>query len=143
MIPGLDDFGHLPVGGHACTIEQIYERFRTNDYRDALCLKFEGILQISRKCGFVAVLIGGSFPTAKDRPRDMDLMWITDPEVDKETVKPECRKLMEDVAAKDEYGWNMQYLPIDHDQEKIDFWARQYGFCSYTNRERGMLFMDL
>ncbi len=143
MIPGFDAFGHLPVGGHACTLEEIFERFRVNEHRTGLCQKFEHILEIARNCGFVAVLIGGSFPTSKDRPRDMDLMWITEPDVDKEKVKPECRRLMEDTAAKEEYGWNMQYLAIDHDEDKIQYWARQYGFCSYTNRERGMLFMDL
>jgi hypothetical protein len=143
MIPALDAFGQLPVGGHACTIKELYARFRVNEHRAALCDKFEHLVQLAKQCGFVAVLIGGSFPTQKDQPRDMDLIWITEPEVSKATVRPQCQKLMEDTAAKEEYGWNMQYLAINHDDVKIQYWARQFGFCSLTRRERGMLFIDI
>src|SRR5580704_13489307 len=105
MIPTLDSFGHLPAGGHTCTLAECFMRFRINEHRDVLCAKFENISEIARKCGFIAVLIGGSFPTGKERPRDMDLMWITEPDVEKETVSPACRQLMEDTVAKEVYGW--------------------------------------
>jgi hypothetical protein len=143
MIPAFDDFGHLPVGGHECTWAEFYERFRSNDWRNLLCVKLEGIVPIAQGCGFLKVLIGGSFPTAVDRPGDMDLAWVTDFDVTKETVDPECVKLMDDNMADEEFGWSMLYLPIDHDLQRIEHWATQLGFCSKTRRNRGMLVIDL
>ncbi len=143
MIPALNDFGHLPVGGHPCTWEEFYERFRFNERRVSLCEKLQGILALAKRCGFLRVMIGGSFPTAADAPRDMDLTWITAANVTKETVRPECVKLMDDAAAKAEYGWNMLYLPLNHDDAKIQYWARELGFCVKTLKDRGTLVIDL
>jgi hypothetical protein len=143
MIPAFNNFGHLPVGGHYCTWEEFYERFRVNDCRISLCEKLQEILVLARHCGFLRVMIGGSFPTATVAPRDMDLTWITDFNVEKKTVKPECVKLMDAVAAREEYDWDMMYLPIDHDNEQVQDWARNLGFCTKTLRDRGTLVIDL
>jgi Family of unknown function (DUF6932) len=143
MIPELNESGHLPVGGHACTWEEFYLRFRCSERRQELCLALEPIIALARHCGFLRVMIGGSFPTSAASPRDIDLTWIAAENVSKDTVKPECVKLMDDKMAKDEYGWNMLFLPIDHDESKIQHWARQLGFCCKTNKDRGMLVIDL
>lgn len=45
--------------------------------------------------------------------------------------------------AKDEFGWSMLYLAIDHDPQRIDYWSTQLGFCAKTRRNRGMLVIDL
>jgi hypothetical protein len=143
MIPDFDEYGNLPVGTHSCTFDEFYTRFRVNAHRSSLCEKFEIILRIARNCGFLAVLVGGSFATAKETPRDMDLTWLTEIDVDKERVKPECLALMDDAAAQAESGWSMMYLPIDHDQERIAHWGRELGFCHYTRRNRGTLYIEL
>ena len=143
MIPALNDFGHLPVGGHYCTWEEFYERFRFNDCRTLLCAKLQGVLDLARRCGFIRVIIGGSFPTAAVAPRDIDISWITAADVTKETVKPECVKLMDNMASQEEYQWDMNYLPLDHDKERIDRWAKDLGFCFKTHRDRGTLIIDL
>ncbi|HTS35341.1 MAG TPA: hypothetical protein VMH04_06695 [Candidatus Solibacter sp.] len=143
LIPQFDEFGHLPVGGHECTWEEFYERFRINNHREELCNKLVELVRLAKNCGFLGVLIGGSFPTAKDNPDDMDLAWVTDFEVTKATVKPECVQLMEDRATTVNYGWSMQYLPIDHDHERIQQWAKAFGYCSKTKRDRGMLVLAL
>jgi hypothetical protein len=143
MIPNPNDFGNLPLGGHYCTWEEFNARFRTNPRRNQLCIQFEEIAAVARRCGFIKVMIGGSFPTSKSAPSDMDLAWITEPDVTKDTVKPDCLNLMEDSAAKRYYGWNMQYLPVDSDEEKIQYWARQFGYCFKTKRDRGMVILDL
>ena len=81
--------------------------------------------------------------TAKENPRDMDLAWLTDPGVTKDSVKPECRKLMDDAGSEPEYGWSMLYLAINHNEEDIQYWSRQLGFCARTSRDRGTLLLDL
>jgi len=106
-------------------------------------VKLQEIVNIARGCGFLKVLVGGSFPTAVDNPRDIDVTWVTDLNVTKETVKPECIQLMDDALAKEAYGWNMLYLPIDHDLRSIQDWAQQLGFCTKTRKDRGMLVIDL
>lgn len=143
MIPEFDDFGHLPVGGHECSWGEFYERFRINENREELCKKLAEVVALAKNCGFLKVLIGGSFPTAKDNPKDMDLAWITDFDVTKDAVKPECIQLMEDRATAGNFGWSMQYLPIDHDLERIQQWAKAFGYCEKTHRDRGMLVIDL
>ena len=144
MIPALDAFGHLPAGGHHCTWPEFYERFQTNDRRRDICKKLDGILALARQCGFLKVLVGGSFPTAEEQPDDMDLTWIVDKDVSKDTVKPECVKLMDDRIAADEFsGWSMLYLPLNHDEVEIQFWAHKLGFCAKTKRDRGTLVLDL
>jgi hypothetical protein len=143
VIPPFDEFGHLPVGGHECTWEELYARFRINEHREELCTRLAGVVELAKNCGFLKVLIGGSFPTAKDKPKDMDLAWITDFEVTKDTVKPECIQLMEDRATAGNLGWSMQYLAIDHDYQRIQQWAQWLGYCSKTKRDRGMLVVEL
>lgn len=143
MIPAFNESGHLPVGGHYCTWQEFYERFRFNERREVLCTKLERVLAVARRCGFIRVMIGGSFPTAVDMPRDIDLSWITEPDVTKDTVSPECVKLMDDAIAKSEYGWNMLYLPLDRDEDRIQRWARELGFCFKSHKDRGMLVLDL
>jgi hypothetical protein len=143
MIPDFDECGHLPTGGHECTWEEFHARFRVNQHREELCKKLATLVELGRKCGFLKVLVGGSFPTAKDHPEDIDLAWVTDLEVTKDTVRPECIQLMEDRATHENFGWSMQYLAIDHDRQRIQYWARQFGYCSKTKRDRGMLVIDL
>jgi len=143
MIPEFNEFGELPRGGHACTWEEFYEKFRINECRENLCLTLEEVLEIARGCGFLKVLVGGSFATTEEKPRDMDLVWITDFDVTKDSVKPECVHLMEDRLADQRYGWSMQYLPIDHDPEKIQYWSFGFWFCAKNKRDRGMLVLEL
>jgi hypothetical protein len=143
MIPNFDKHGHLPIGGHWCHWEEFYGRFRTNKRRGELCDTLEKVLAIARGCGFVAVLVGGSFVTAKENPRDMDLTWITEPGVTKDSVRPECRKLMDETGSEPEYGWSMLYLAINHNEVDIQDWARKLGFCYKTLRDRGTLLLDL
>jgi len=143
VIPPFDEFGHLPVGGHECTWEEFYERFRINEHRVELCTKLAELVRLAKDCGFLKLLIGGSFPTEKEKPKDMDLTWVTDFEVTKATVKPECVQLMEDRATAGNFGWNMQYLPIDHDHQQIQYWSKEFGLCFKTKRERGMLVLEL
>ena len=143
MIPDFNEYGDLPVGGHSCSFDELERRFKINECRNALCEKLTQIIELARRCGFIKALIGGSFPTAKQEPGDIDIAWITPKGVTKDTVQPGCVKLMEDNTASSEYGWSMQYLPVGEDEDRIQYWARQFGFDSYTLRERGVLLLDL
>ncbi len=77
MIPALIN-GVLPEGTHLCTIEEVAEKFgsfQRSDRRIRLAAKLREFEDQARKSGIVAaIIINGSFVTAKDEPNDIDLI---------------------------------------------------------------------
>src|SRR5437879_1217565 len=85
-IPPLDNAGLLPPGVHDCTLEEVEERFgrfQKSDQRIHLFARLREYLNEVRLTGFaVALLIDGSFVTAKDEPEDIDLVLVLKPDHD-------------------------------------------------------------
>jgi hypothetical protein len=79
-IPSLNELGYLPEGIHDCTLEELAERFgafRGSDRRPQLCAKFKEFLQEAKASGlFKAVVVDGSFVSARSDPNDVDLVLI-------------------------------------------------------------------
>jgi hypothetical protein len=80
MIPPFNEYGCLPEGIHDCTTEEIAARFggfQSGDRRPRLWERFVEFLREAQACGLAdAVLVNGSFVTAKTEPNDIDLMLI-------------------------------------------------------------------
>jgi hypothetical protein len=80
VIPALDENGYLPVGVHECTLRDIKERFgsfRSSDKRPALFKKLEEFVAEVRAAQFaVAILVNGSFTTARAEPNDIDVVLV-------------------------------------------------------------------
>src|SRR5437867_1042247 len=91
MIPQLED-GVLPEGVHDCAFEELERAFgqiQRSDWRVNLTAKLKAYLDEARSSGLVvAVIIDGSFLTAKDEPEDIDLIVVLKPEVPWETLRP-------------------------------------------------------
>lgn len=85
MIPELQD-GVLPEGVHHCTIEEVKElfgRFRRSDRRPQLTDQLTRYIQDARNSGRVsAIVIDGSYVTAKEEPGDIDLIVALRPDLD-------------------------------------------------------------
>lgn len=85
-IPPLDEDGLLPPGVHDCTLEEVEERFgrfQKSDQRIRLFVKLQEYLREVQLTGFaVALLIDGSFVTAKPEPEDIDLVLVLKPDHD-------------------------------------------------------------
>ena len=83
MIPPLDENGFLPVGVFDCTLNEIKARFgsfQTSDRRPKLFQEFSSFLAEVRSAQFaVAILLDGSFTSAKAKPNDIDLVLILQP----------------------------------------------------------------
>lgn len=65
----------LPPGIHNATLEEIEQRFATNEKRRTL---FEGLrrsVQALRSAGCKAIFLDGSFVTDKPEPGDFDVCW--------------------------------------------------------------------
>ena len=101
------------------------------------------MFQRASGCGFVQVIVGGSFTTAKPEPGDFDLAWIVNQDINKAAMKPECLELVESDKSKGRFGCDVFYLPIAGNAEKIQEYAT--GLFGYDRNgiQRGVLLLKL
>jgi len=111
MIPEFFDGMNLPPGNHACSWEEIVLKFGVGEQRQRLCRQLRAILEKARNCGFLKVVIWGSFGTAKTNPRDLDLLFVVQRGITKESVPVECAELMNGTASRQKYGHDFMYCP--------------------------------
>lgn len=142
-IPEFEDGVNLPLGVHPCTWDELASYFCNGERRQALYRRMESLFQRARDCGFVQVIVGGSFATAKPDPGDVDLAWIVNQGVDKDAMRPECLELVESERSRERFGCDVFYFPIAGDSEKIVHWGTQLGYDSKTMTARGTLLLDL
>lgn len=145
MIPAFVDGKNLPVGGHECTLDEAEARFASNDHRAGLFRTLVEVMKIAKRCGFLYALLGGSYPTAKEKPSDIDVTWFCPPGTEKASVSPECIKIMEDIP---DLG-NFLYLPYDEGsgpdeyRSKRALWADALGYDAKEGTPRGVLLLSL
>jgi hypothetical protein len=79
-LPPLNANGFLPPGIHDTTLDEVRERFGTfqgSDRRGQLIVRLQQLiaaLRLSKQ--FIAVIVDGSFVTAKPKPEDIDLVIV-------------------------------------------------------------------
>jgi hypothetical protein len=75
-IPALNTDGFLPVGTFDCTLQEIREcfgKFQGSDHRLRLFTRLQELFEGMQRSGlFEALLVDGSFVTAKPAPHDID-----------------------------------------------------------------------
>jgi hypothetical protein len=80
VIPPFNENGCLPEGIYDCTIDEAAERFgafQSSNQRPRLWDRFRDFVREAKACGLVdAVLVDGSFVTAKADPNDIDLVLV-------------------------------------------------------------------
>jgi hypothetical protein len=85
-IPDLTPEGFLPEGIHDCTLNEIRERFgqfQESDFRCRLFEKLEEFVRQASRTGLVtAVIVDGSFVTARPEPNDVDIIVVVRPDHD-------------------------------------------------------------
>ncbi len=100
MIPELQD-GVLPAGLHLCTLAEVkvaFGQFRRSDRRPQLTERLVRYLQDARSSGVVsAIVIDGSYVTAKAEPGDIDLIVALRPDF---ILTKEMRPLEYNVQSK-------------------------------------------
>ena len=79
MIPELADsdgpWNMLPHGIHEATLDEIEQRFATNDTRQRLYQGFREGVEALRKAGCRVVYLDGSFVSEREYPGDFDACW--------------------------------------------------------------------
>jgi hypothetical protein len=82
-IPELNNEGVLPDGIFDCTLAEVREcfgAFQGSDHRSRLFVRLEDLFQAMQRSGlFEALLVDGSFVTAKSAPNDIDLLAVLRP----------------------------------------------------------------
>ena len=91
-IPALNTDGFLPAGVFDCTLAELRERFgcfQVSDQRTRLFARLEELVGAMQRSGlFEALLVDGSFVTAKPAPNDVDLVAVLRPGHDFERDLP-------------------------------------------------------
>lgn len=109
MIPDLND-GVLPEGIHSCTIEEVehvFGRFTRSDCRQRLTQTLRRYIEDVRRARIaVAVVVDGSYITAKAEPSDVDLVLALRPDLD----------------------LSLELLPIEYNVQSERMVRRLYGF---------------
>src|SRR6266702_8505073 len=79
-IPSFNEHGLLPEGVHDCTWPEVAERlcsFQSSDRRPELCRRLRQMVEELRRTNVaLALLVNGSFVTAKAQPNDIDLILV-------------------------------------------------------------------
>jgi len=79
VIPGSVDvngiWNLLPPGVHLATLEEIEQRFATNEKRRTLFEGFRRAVDALRQAGCTTIHLDGSFVTDKPEPGDFDACW--------------------------------------------------------------------
>lgn len=132
MIPELFD-GVLPEGIHSCTIEEVekvFGKFRHTDKRPRLIEKLKQYLADVRAANVAsAVIIDGSFITAKAEPSDIDLILALRADLDlSEELKPMEYNVQSKRMVSRLYGFDV--LPA------VDASDSYNGFVEFFSRVR-------
>ncbi len=137
MIPPFVENGILPAGMHLCTFAEVVERFGNNEHRQHLCQQIHIFLERARGCGFVGLIIWGSFPTGEPEPGDLDLMFVTLPGVSKDNVSAACAELLESDKSRERFGHD--FLQCTNDADVLEYFTRYLGYDNRIDKQKGVL----
>ncbi len=141
MIPFFKDDGpNLPPGIHECTLEEIEQRFSSGEKRQKLFATLRQVSDVAKQCGFLEIVIWGSFPTTKEDPRDLDLFITTMPDVDRDALQADCSDLLDHQAARTRWGLDVLYSP--NNAILYDVVLNGLAYDRYSN-PRGLLRIKL
>jgi hypothetical protein len=130
MIPELVD-NVLPEGVHDCTIDEVAEafgRFWRTDQRIRLTERLREFVAAAGRSGVVAaVVIDGSYVTAKEVPNDIDVLVALRLGVDLTVpLPPMVYNVLSKGAIRRNYGFDAFVLPYagEEYQKWVEFFSR-------------------
>lgn len=146
-LPALNDNGFLPPGIFDCTLAEIRERFgrfQVSDHRSRLFARLEDLfLAMQQSRLFEALLVDGSFVTAKLVPNDIDLVAVLLPGHNFERDLPTSEyALVSRAMLRRRYGFDVVIAEKDSALCKtyIEFFSR---VRDSPNVSKGMLRLSL
>jgi uncharacterized protein DUF6932 len=134
VIPALDD-RMLPEGIHSCTIEEVagvFGRFTRSDLRPRLTDALRRYIEDARRSGVAtAVVVDGSYITAKAEPTDIDLVLVLRADFDlTQELRPMEYNIQSKRRVRRSYGFDV--LPAVDGSET---YAKHIEFLSRIRRD--------
>lgn len=130
-IPPLNTDGFLPPWVYDCTLAEVRERFgrfQGSDQRSRLFGRLEELFLAMQRSGlFEALLVDGSFVTAKPAPNDIDLVAVLRPGHDLEYDLPISEyALVSRAILRRRYGFDVVIAERDSQLYKtyVEFFSR-------------------
>jgi hypothetical protein len=137
VIPPFNDNGCLPEGIHDCTMDEAAERFgafQSNDRRPQLWARFTEFMREANACDLMeAVLVDGSFVTAKSDPHDIDLVLVVSANHDFSTdFSPSEYNTLSKRRVNRRYGFDLLVARAESEE-----YHRYVGFFQQVRLEPG------
>lgn len=127
----------LPPGVHAATMQEIEQRFATNETRRTLFEGFRRAVDALLKAGCKAIYLDGSFVTDKPEPGDFDGCW--DPTgVDSSRLDP----VLLDFSARRKRQKEMfggEFFPSSAKADAGSVFLEFFQTDTYTGRAKGII----
>jgi hypothetical protein len=86
----------------------------------------------------------GSFVSARDDPKDFDLIWLTDPEIAVQGLPEACKELLDSANSRERFGCDLLNCPENSEMlALLVSFERGFGFDKSTQTPRGLVILDL
>ena len=119
MLPPFDDFGNLPPGIHACSVEDLIGRFGSgSEERQAQINELLQFIEAAKTAGVRRLMVNCSFVTGKLAPNDVDVVFLPGPDYPRNSPELDA----------DELVWPFLQIIVAADDADFEAWAaRQFA----------------
>jgi hypothetical protein len=144
VLPELTGEGELPPGAHAADWQALQARFgRSSSRRVWLSGRLRAALDVAATNGKLRrVFIWGSFVTAKQAPKDLDILLIMDEDFEVDDLAVAAQAVFDSVRAKLLFESDIFWARASIGRELLDVWLDTY-LTSRSFRKRGIVELEL
>jgi len=126
-LPAFREDGWLPVGHHSATWEEVVERFGglPDSRRSLVTAKLISLRDALRARGVTGtMLLNGSYISAKEEPKDFDVLLIGPPNIQAMKDQDPALGLLLDAQHAEQAGYSLFYMADSSPAAAalIDFW---------------------
>lgn len=130
MLPPFDDVGNLPSGIHACSVEELVERFGSgSEEREAEISELFHFIEAAKKAGVRRLMVNGSFVTGKLAPNDVDVVFLPGPDYPRQGSRLDDEELV----------WPFLQIIVAADDADFEAWATQQFATDRRSRPKGVV----
>ena len=138
LVPPFNEHGLLPEGIHDCTLDEIQKRFGSfqgSARRPNLWARFQEFLGEAKASGLVvALILDGSFVTAKPDPNDIDLVLVVPGTHDfVAELLPHQYNILAQQRVRRRFGFDIVVV-----KSESDYLAQAVGFFEQVRQRPGL-----